>query len=313
MKQSEIRQLMKKEFMLGVEQKVFLFDQSSSQEHLKSAIDFAYQLSEPGFWPKLISYRLAHLMMRDAQTETEFKTILELLDVECAKRFPHLDFITGILNIAALYRYSQITKKNFDDQIEGNISHLSTLLSSRDLNSRIANIEQYPLHDLHFNMLELVAYFTGSSGNKYDLLPESSRVMHNQRGQSSWQIVLPDGEADGLYYDRDLAGSEIDSLMSDSHSASLVILGPENEFSFYYRGVPISGLEVHHAQMISNLVSSGGASTAEALSSRSDKARRTDIQDVNKATVADLISYDSRTHLWKLRLDEKIYVMRFRI
>ena len=189
MKQSEIRQLMKREFMTGIEQKVFLFDQSASRKHLKNAIDFANQLTEPDFWPKLISYRLAHLMMRDAKTETEFKLILELLDVECAKRFPHLDFITDILNVVALYRCSHVAKKNFNDQIESNISYLSVLLSSRDLNSRIASIEQYRLHDLHFNMLELVAYFTGFSGNKYDLLPESFRVINNQRGKYFCQMV----------------------------------------------------------------------------------------------------------------------------
>jgi len=313
MKQSEIRQLMKREFMTGVEQKVFLFDQSASRQHLKNAIDLANQLAEPGFWPKLISYRLAHLMMRNARTEAEFKIILELLAVECAKRFPHLDFITGILNVAALHRYSHVANKNFDDQIEREISHLSNLLSSRDLNSRIANIEQYPLHDLHFNMLELVAYFTGSSGNKYDLLPEGSRVMHNQRGQSSWQIVLPDGETDGLYYDRELAEAEIHSLMSDIPTASLVIIGPENEFSFLYRGETVKSLKVHHAQMIHNLVSGKGALPTQALSSRSEKSRRTDIQDVNKATVDDFITYDSSSHLWKLRFDEKIFVMHFKI
>ena len=313
MKQSEIRQLMKREFMSGVEQKVFLFDQSVSRQHLKNAIDFANQLAEPSFWPKLISYRLAHLMLRNARTEAEFKIILELLAVECAKPFPHLDFITGILNIAAMYRYSHVANKNFDDQIERDISHLSTLLSSRALNSRIANIEQYPLHDLHYNMLELVAYFTGSSGNKHDLLPESFSVMHNQRGQSSWQIVLPDGETDGLYYDRELAESEIGSLMSDSYAASLIIIGPKNEFSFLYRGETVKSLKVHHAQMMHNLVRGKGALPTRALSSRSEKSRRTDIQDVNKATVDDFITYDSSSHLWKLRFDEKIFVMHFKI
>jgi len=166
---------------------------------------------------------------------------------------------------------------------------------------------------LHYNMLELVAYFTGSSGNKHDLLPESFSVMHNQRGQSSWQIVLPDGETDGLYYDRELAESEIGSLMSDTNAASLVIIGPENEFSILYRGETVKSLKVHHAQMIHNLVRGKGALPTQALSSRSEKSRRTDIQDVNKATVDDFITYDSSSHLWKLRFDERIFVMRFKM
>ena len=124
---------------------------------------------------------------------------------------------------------------------------------------------------------------------------------------------MPDGETDGLYYDRELAEAEIDTLMADSDATSLVILGPKNEFSFLYRGETVKSLKVHHGQLIHNLVRGEGAVPAQELSSRSEKSRRTDIKDVNQATVADFITYDSSSHLWKLRVVEKIFVMRFKI
>ena len=313
MKQSEIRHYMKREFRAGIEQKVIMVEPQASRDHLERAIQFANKLSDPSFWPKLIGYRLAHLIMRDARTEDEFKYVLELLNLESDKRFPHLEFTTGILSVAAVFRLSQLSQQNFDERIEGLISRLSTLLASRNLESKISNVEQYPLQDLHHNMLELAAYFTGSLRNTYDLLPQSSRVMHNQRGQISWRIILPSGEPDGLYYDRELAEHEMSSLLKTNPGGSSLVLGPDNECVFYFRGELIKEFKVQYGQVLNNLIFGGGSVRADALSPASDKTRRRYVKAINDATVPDLITYDSSLHRWKLSMEEEIFVMRFGI
>ena len=82
MKKSEIKLRMKEVFCFGLTQKVYESDPRTSLKTLFDALAMSKQLKNPSFWPKVISYRLAHLLMRDASTEENFNVILELLNEE---------------------------------------------------------------------------------------------------------------------------------------------------------------------------------------------------------------------------------------
>ena len=308
MKQSEIRQLMKQEFQNALDQKILRYDQNLNARYFERALNAANQLSKPSFWPKLIQYRLAHLLMRNANDVGSLNRAKELLSGEEVTEFVHLDFVRRILRIACLHRLSLLTDVDEQSKIQTTLKSLLFSMEDGTLNSKSNSVEQYPLQSYHFNLIEMAMHFTGTEIANDDLLSEGSKVMHNQRGQKSWKITLPDGTPEGLFYDRDMAFDEVAQLMAENPGASLLILGEKPESSLSFRGCEATGLKWDILEFLAKIIRKNGrAKSSDFNLSPSSIGRYKN--KLNSVLDCTIISYVANSHWYELSQSEKIFLL----
>ena len=310
LKQSEIKAQMKEAFCFGLTQKIYDFEPEDCLKSLYDALALSKQLKNPSFWPKVISYRLAHLLLRDASVEKDFKLILELLGEEFThETILHINFSTIMLKIVCLHRISSISQFDHQSEIESLLKHLGVLASDRALNRNADHKGQYPLQDLHFNLLELATYFTGSNIEWYSQFSSETRLLHMETGQSLWKITTPDGYTDRIHYDRAIVQIELAQMMKDNRSSSYIILGDEQDFELKFNGQRTGGLSRGELDVMSVLIKNGGSALPTSLHFNSDRTTRRRIEKINRALSEDLIKYDPSKNLYVLSPNEKIFLL----
>ena len=308
MKQSELRQLMKHEFQNALDQKILRYDPNLNVNCFERALNAANQLSKPSFWPKLIQYRLAHLLMRNANDVDSLNRAKELLSGEEVTEFVHLDFVRRILRIACLHRLSLLSDADEQDAIQRTLKSLLLSMRDNELNLKSNSVEQYPLQSYHFNLIEMAMYFTGAELTNDDLLPDGSKVMHNQRGQKSWKITLPDGTPEGLYYDRQMAHDETTQLMAENPGASLLVLGEKSEGSLSFRGRETSGLSRNVLEFLATMIRNNGRATSADFNFSSSSIGRYK-NKLNSVLQRPIVSYLANAHEYELLTTEKIFLL----
>ena len=311
MKKSEIKLRMKEVFCFGLTQKVYESDPKTSLKTLFDALALSKQLKNPSFWPKVISYRLAHLLMRDASTEENFNVILELLNEEfyCAPIL-HIKFATIMLEVVCLHRISLISEVDKQSEIETRLKRLNHIARDRSLISKVGRSGQYPLQDLHFNLLELATYFTGSSYNWHSQFSSETPLLLTGTGQELWKIIAPDSHKDLIHYDPVLVEIELKEMMSDCGCSSFIKIGDDQSFEFEFHGQNIEGLSLGELELISVLIENGGSCHSSLLHRNSDRTTRRRIDKISKILSINLIKYDPSKKVYVLSPKENIFLLR---
>ena len=310
MKQSEIKAQMKEAFCFGLTQKVYDVSPENCLKSLSDALALSKQLKNPSFWPNVISYRLAHLLLRHASAEEDFKLILELLGEEFSyDPILHIDFSTTMLKIVCLHRISSISHVDNQSEIKSLLKHLSVIASDRALTRNSDHKGQYPLQDLHFNLLELATYFTGSNYDWHSQFSSETRLLHTETGQSLWKITAPDGYTDRIHYDRATVQIELTQMMKENQSSSCIILGDKQDFELKFNGQSTGGLGRGEIDLISVLIKNGGSAQPSSLHFNSDRTTRRRIEKINIVLLKDLIKYDPSKNLYVLSQDTKIFLL----
>ena len=310
MKQSELRGLMKQEFNDALDRKIQRYDPILNINSFERALSYAYQLSEPGFWPKLIKYRISHLILKMDDSTEDLRRALKLLSDDEITDFAHLDFVCSMMKIICLNRLTTVFRENHKSEIERTLRRLLALMRNADLNSKSNNLATYPMQSYHFNLIEMAAYFTGVKVFDDELLPEVQKVIHNQRGQKSWRIFFPDGTPEGLYYEQHMAEVEVSELMKESSDASLIVLGENNSCRFYFKGEEIVSLKPEHLEFIAKFIRGRGRATRKELNASPASIGRYKTK-INQSLACEIITYVKTQHEYELLETEPIFLLEY--
>lgn len=203
-------------------------------EKAEQAYSLAIQSPEvPSPWPELAAYRLAHLMLRSPDSDSDLSEIEELL------RFAGKPGPTGnqpvlaprpvIYRLAVLKRIMHKTSNETDRRgIESQIKHAfkqardqveGLLREDRMTAGTRGSYPTGPIQHSFFNMLELTAYFLGETYSPLEGL--GALDISNVEESDAWVILGPDSEIGSVRMSRQLAMFELEAR-AKSHPAAVL-------------------------------------------------------------------------------------------
>jgi hypothetical protein len=211
---------------------------------LNDAYELAHQgpaLPEP--WLSITSYRLAHLIMRIANSRDEFeranKLFVEASPLKCLGPLP------SIYRVAVVYRLKKYLSKDiFDEQISEayntaieNISDSTWQFQKAPAPTRQpkGSSADPRMQTGFFNMVELVSYM---SGLPYQSLEGLNSIHYKDilLGLPTWYLVGRPSHITDVVYQKELAFEELDSLGEKNRKAVYFKLSADLKISEWKSG-----------------------------------------------------------------------------
>jgi len=140
----------------GTELKLFQDNSAEAERILRKAHDLTESNKIPKPWPQLVSYRLAHVLMRRAKSKKDILEIDQLFNIAAIS-----DCLGPLPRIYRLAAMSRSGAKNEDMKVvfDKLLDQINRFTENHDSSDRYDRMTA--LQNNYFNMLELAAYFTG--------------------------------------------------------------------------------------------------------------------------------------------------------
>lgn len=201
---------------------------------LKTALRLAkVQPRLPGPWIPLISYRLAHLVLRDARTERQLHEADQLL--AAASRCRSLGPLPWLYRLPVLKRLGELDDP---EEVARRLSHIGRLLAERQ-DGATTWADELPQaveqQSRPFNMLELAAYFLGGP---HAVLEGGGAGPFREFGRNwrPWLLLGPDPAISTVRYPEALALEELEARVDGIQGALGFRLSAQGDRARWRRG-----------------------------------------------------------------------------